>query len=180
MSRIGKKPIIIPEKVAVEIDDGIITVKGPQGELTWTYPDKIKVGVDGGQILIERSGELKIEKALHGLVRSIVSNMVTGVSQGYKKVLEIVGVGYKAQVMGDKIVLSLGYSHPIEFQLPEGIKASADPKQVQITLLGIDKQLLGQVAASLKTLRMPDAYKGKGIRNAGERIKLKVGKAGKK
>jgi len=180
MSRIGKKPIDIPEKVTVETGAGTIRVKGPKGELNWNYPDKTKVSVDGSIISVERSGDSKVEKALHGLVRSIISNMVVGVSQGYKKVLDIVGVGYKAQVAGNKIVFALGYSHPIEFLLPEGISAAVDAKQVQITLNGIDKQQIGQVAASLKSLRMPDAYKGKGIRYAGERIKLKAGKAGKK
>ena len=180
MSRIGKKPIEIPEKVAVEINEGTIRVKGPKGELNWGYPDKMKVSISGSIVSVERSGDTKFERALHGLTRSLISNMVTGVSQGYQKVLDIVGVGYKAQVAGDKITLALGYSHPVEFQLPEGIKASVDPKQVQITLTGVDKQQIGQVAASLKTLRWPDAYKGKGIRHSGERLKLKVGKAGKK
>lgn len=180
MSRIGKKPIEIPEKVTVEIHEGIIKVKGTKGELSWKYPDKINVSANGGAVSVERSGDTKVEKALHGLVRSIIFNMVVGVSQGYRKVLDIVGVGYKAQVTGDKLMLSLGYSHPIEVQLPEGVKASVDPKQTQITLVGVDKQQVGQVAASLKVLRLPDAYKGKGIRYSGERIKLKVGKAGKK
>jgi large subunit ribosomal protein L6 len=180
MSRIGKKPIEIPEKVYIEIDAGIIKVKGSKGELKWNYPDTIKVSVNSGTISIERTGDSKAERALHGLARSLISNMVMGVSQGYQKVLSIVGVGYKAQVTADKILLTLGYSHSIQFQLPEGVQASVDPKQVQITLAGIDKQQIGQVAASLKALRLPDAYKGKGIRYAGERIKLKVGKAGKK
>jgi large subunit ribosomal protein L6 len=180
MSRIGKKPIEIPENIFVAIEAGIIKVKGPKGELRWNYPDKIKVSVNDGTISVERSGDTKVEKALHGLVRSIISNMVVGVSQGYRKVLEIIGVGYKAQVTGDKLMLSLGYSHPVEFQLPEDVKASVDPKQTQIVLVGVDKQKLGQVAASLKALRAPDAYKGKGIRYSGERLKLKVGKAGKK
>jgi len=180
MSRIGKKPIDIPEKVAVEINQGTIKVKGPKGELNWGYPDKIRVSINGNVVSVERSGDTKIERALHGLTRSIISNMVAGVSQGYQKVLDIVGVGYKAQVAGGKIMFTLGYSHPVEFQLPEGIKASVDSKQVQITLSSVDKQQLGQVAASLKTLRLPDAYKGKGIRYSGERLKLKVGKAGKK
>ena len=180
MSRIGKKPIEILENIVVEIEAGIIKVKGPKGELSWNYSDRMKVSVKGGNIFIERSGDSKVEKALHGITRSIISNMVIGVSQGYQKVLGIVGVGYKAQVVGDKLVLTLGYSHPVEFQLPEGIKASVDTKQTQITLAGVDKQQLGQVAGSLKALRLPDAYKGKGIRYLGERIKLKVGKAGKK
>jgi len=186
MSRIGKKPIETPEKVVVEIKDGIIRVRGPKGELSWSYPGGVKVSANGGNISVERLGDSKVERALHGLTRSIISNMITGVSQGYQKVLDIVGVGYKTQVVGDKLVFALGYSHPIEFQLPEGIKASVDAKQikitliVKITLIGIDKQKLGQVAASLKALRFPDAYKGKGIRYSGERLKLKVGKAGKK
>jgi large subunit ribosomal protein L6 len=180
MSRIGKKPIAIPEKVTVEIAAGKVLVKGPLGELNWDYPDKMKVAADGGTISVERSGDSKVERALHGLTRSILNNMVVGVSQGYRKVLEIFGVGYKAQVAGDRIVLALGYSHQIEFLLPPNVKASVDQKQVQITLTSIDKQQIGQVAASLKSLRLPDAYKGKGIRYAGERLKLKAGKAGKK
>jgi large subunit ribosomal protein L6 len=180
MSRIGKKPIEIPEGVDIKIDDGSVKVKGPKGELNWGYPNRIKVSVGGGNISVDRSGDSKVDRALHGLTRSIVSNMVTGVSQGYQKVLEIVGVGYRAQVVGNKLVFALGYSHPVEVQLPEGIKASVDPKQTQITLFGIDKHQLGQVAGSLRSLRLPDAYKGKGIRYSGERLKLKVGKAGKK
>ncbi len=180
MSRIGKKPIEIPDGIAVEVQGGAVQVKGPKGELRWTYPDKISVAVDGRSVSVARSGETKPARELHGLARSVISNMVAGVSQGYKIVLDISGVGYKAQVSGGKIMLSLGYSHPIEFQLPPGISASTDQKQVQITLAGIDKQQLGQVAASLNALRRPDVYKGKGVRYSGQRLKLKVGKAGKK
>jgi len=180
MSRIGKKPIVIPDKVHVDIKDRVVHVKGPKGELNWTHPDRIKATVNDGSIIVEKMGDSKPERALHGLTRSIIANMVAGVSLGYQKVLDIVGVGYKAQVTGDRIVFTLGYSHPIEVQLPEGIKASVDQKQIQITLTGIDKQQIGQLAASLKALRPPDAYKGKGIRHSGERLKLKVGKAGKK
>lgn len=180
MSRIGKKPIEIPGNVTVDIQGSTIQVKGPKGELSWICPDTMSLSFNGGAISVERAGDTKSERALHGLTRSIITNMVTGVSQGYKKVLDIVGIGYKAQVSGDKIMLSLGYSHPIEFQLPPGITASSDQKQVQITLTGVDKQQIGQVAASLKSLRCPDAYKGKGVRYSGQRIKLKVGKAGKK
>jgi large subunit ribosomal protein L6 len=180
VSRIGKKPIQIPENVDVILEAGTVKVKGPKGELSWNYPDRVKVLVDGSTLSVQRLSDLKFDRALHGLTRSIIANLVTGVSQGYQRVLEIVGVGYKAQVAGDKLMFTLGYSHPVEVQLPEGIKASVDPKQVQITLTGVDKQQLGQVAASLKALRSPDAYKGKGVRYAGERLKLKVGKAGKK
>lgn len=180
MSRIGKKPIEIPENVTVGVSGNTILVKGPKGELNWTYPNDVSISVGSGIVSVERRGDTKSERAVHGLARSIIANMVTGVSQGYKKVLDIVGIGYKAQVSGDKIMLSLGYSHPIEFQLPPGITATSDQKQVQLTLTGVDKQKLGQVAASLNALRRPDAYKGKGVRYSGQRIKLKVGKAGKK
>lgn len=180
MSRIGKKPIEIPKDVAVDIQGGAIHVKGPKGELSWTYPAALNVSFQEGAVSVQRGGDTKNERALHGLTRSIITNMVTGVSQGYTKVLDIVGIGYKAQVSGDKVMLSLGYSHPIEFRLPPGVTASSDQKQVQITLSSADKQQLGQVAASLKSLRFPDAYKGKGVRYSGQRLKLKVGKAGKK
>lgn len=180
MSRIGKKPIEIPGGVAIDIQGSTIQVKGPKGELSWTCPASMNVTFNGGAVSVERTGDTKNERALHGLTRSLIANMVTGVSQGYKKVLDIVGIGYKAQVSGDKIMLSLGYSHPIEFHLPPGITASSDQKQVQLTLTGVDKQQIGQVAASLKSMRSPDAYKGKGVRYSGQRLKLKVGKAGKK
>lgn len=180
MSRIGKKPIRIPENVSVEITPGIIKIKGPKGELAWKYPDRIKVTGNGGTIMIERSGDSKVDKAMHGLTRSLLSNMVTGVSQGYQVVLEITGVGYRAQVTGNRLVLSLGYSNPVEYSLPDGVTASLDQKQTQITLTGIDKQQVGHVAACIRALRPPDSYKGKGIRLKGERLKLKVGKAGKK
>ncbi|MBM4140597.1 MAG: 50S ribosomal protein L6 [Nitrospira sp.] len=180
MSRIGKKPIEIPKDVDVLVENGTITIKGPKGQLSWNYPDKIKVLVQGDNIVVERIDSSRIERSLHGLTRSVISNMVTGVSQGFQKVLDIVGVGYRAQVTGDKIIFTLGYSHPIEFYLPEGIKASVDAKQTQITLFGIDKQQLGQIAENLRCLRKPDAYKGKGVRYSGIKLKLKVGKAGKK
>jgi large subunit ribosomal protein L6 len=180
VSRRGKKPIEIPKGVDLSIDNKTVKVRGPKGELNWVYPDRINVSVNNGIVVVERIGDSRLDRSLHGLTRSIISNMVTGVSQGYQKVLEIVGIGYKAQVMGTKLVLSLGYSHPIEFQLPEGIKASVDAKQTVITLTGIDKHQLGQVAENLKGLRLPDSYKGKGIRYSGERFKLKAGKAGKK
>lgn len=180
MSRIGKKPIEIPENVTVEIKADILTVKGPKGELQWNHPRGIKVTANGGKLLIERSGDLKADKALHGLTRSIVSNMVAGVSLGYQKVLEVVGIGYRAQVAGNKLVLSLGYSSPVEYLLPEGVTATVDQKQTQITLVGIDKQKIGHVAACIRALRPPSAYKGKGIRLKNEKLRMKVGKAGKK
>lgn len=180
MSRIGKKPIKVPEKVDVKIKEDTITIKGPKGELNWNVPPSIQVTVADGSITVARANDSKIEKSLHGLARSIISNMVIGVSDGFQRVLEIIGVGYRAQVAGNKLMLTLGYSHPIEYPLPEGISAAVDQKQVHITLTGVDKQKLGQVAASLKALRPPDAYKGKGVRYSGERLKLKAGKAAKK
>ena len=180
MSRIGKKPIDIPAGVAVNLLDNMIKIKGPKGELHWNLPSGTKASVSENKILVERENDLKKNRALHGLSRNLVANMVTGVTTGYQRVLEIVGVGYRAQVQGSKIVLSLGYSHPVEFNLPDGITAAVDQKQTQITLSGIDKQKIGQIAANLKALRKPDIYKGKGVRYAGQRLKLKVGKTGKK
>lgn len=181
MSRIGKKPIDIPAGVDVKLIDSSIKVKGPKGELTWNYPTgKTNVSVKDNKVIVERSDDSKKVKALHGLTRNLVANMIIGVTNGYQKVLDIVGVGYRAQVQGGKIMLTLGYSHPVEFHLPEGISASVDQKQVQLTITGIDKQKLGQVVANLRSLRKPDIYKGKGLRYSGERLKLKVGKAGKK
>jgi len=180
MSRIGKKPINLPKGVDVKVLGNIITVKGSKGELKWAFPDEIKVSINDGNLLVERPSNTKQVKALHGMTRNIISNMVVGMAEGYQKVLEILGVGYRATVQGRKILLTLGYSHPVEFLLPEGITAEVDSKQTKITLKGIDKQLIGQVASNLRALKAPDAYKGKGVRYAGETIKLKAGKAGKK
>ncbi len=180
MSRIGKIPIAIPQGINVEVKQDVIKVKGPKGELKYTFPEGVKIAVADGKIIIERGNDSKTNRALHGLARSLVSNMVNGVSQGYTKVLEIIGIGYRAQMKAGKLSFTLGYSHPIEFELPEGIKAAVDEKQTTITLNGRDKQLVGQVAANIRELRAPDPYKGKGVRFAGERIKLKAGKTGKK
>src|SRR5512147_683773 len=174
MSRIGKKPVEIPAGVDVKLLDNTIKVKGPKGELQWSFPAGTTVSVKDKEIVVARADDQKKNRALHGLTRSLISNMVLGVTQGYQRVLDIVGVGYRAQVQGSKIVLSLGYSHAIEFNLPDGITAAVDQKQTQITLTGIDKQKIGQMAANLKALRKPDIYKGKGIRFSGQRMKLKV------
>lgn len=180
MSRVGKKPINIPQGVNIEVKQDLIKVKGPKGELKYTFPEGIKVSVAEGRILIDRGNDSKSHRALHGLARSLVSNMVNGVYLGYTRVLEITGIGYRAQVKPGKLSFTLGYSHPVEFELPDGIKAVVDEKQTTVTLSGTDKQLLGQVAANVRGLRSPDAYKGKGVRYSGERIKLKAGKTGKK
>jgi large subunit ribosomal protein L6 len=180
MSRIGKKPVDVPSGVNVTLLDNAIKVKGPKGELQWAFPFGTTVSVADNKIVVGRADDTKKNKALHGLTRNLIANMVTGVTTGYQRVLDIVGVGYRAQVQGKKITLTLGYSHPVEFPLPDGITAAVDQKQTQITLTGIDKQKIGQVAANLKALRSPDVYKGKGIRFSGARMKLKVGKTGKK
>jgi len=180
MSRIGKKTIDIPQAVTVDVKDSLVKVKGPKGELKYDLPFGVTVASAGGKVDVRRASDLKKDRALHGLVRSLIANMVTGVSQGYKRDLEIKGVGYRAQAKGNKIVFTLGFSHAIEYELPAGVSATTDDKMISISLTGIEKQLLGQVAANIRKLRKPDVYKGKGVRYAGERIKLKAGKTGKK
>ncbi|MBI5050298.1 MAG: 50S ribosomal protein L6 [Nitrospirae bacterium] len=180
MSRIGGKIISLPKGIDIRVAGNEIAVKGLKGELKWNFSQDLKISVEGGNLTVKRESDTKQMRALHGTARSIIANMVAGVSGGYEKVLEITGVGYKAQVQGKKLVLTLGYSHPVEYVLPEGITAQVDPKQTKITLKGSDKQLIGQVAANIRAFRPPDIYKGKGIRHAGERIKLKAGKTGKK
>jgi len=179
MSRVGKNPIEIPNGVDIKLQDNNVAVKGPKGELKWTCPREIKVSVQDKTVTVERQNESKLSRSLHGTVRSIIANMVTGTHTGYERVLEISGVGYRALVQGQKITFTLGHSHPIEFSLPQGITAEVDKKQVNLKLTGIDKQLIGQVAANIRSLRPPNVYKGKGVRYAGEIIKLKVGKSGK-
>lgn len=179
MSRIGKQPINLPKGLDVKIQGNLIIAKGSKGELKWSFPSEMKVSLRDGSLIVERPSDTKQLKALHGLTRNIISNIITGVSEGYQRVLEISGVGYRAQVQGKKIIFTLGYSHPVEFLLPDGITAEVD-KQTKITLRGVDKQLLGQVAANIRALKPPDVYKKKGIQYAGEKIKLKAGKAGKK
>ncbi len=180
MSRIGKKPIELPKGVDIKIDGRNISVKGPKGSLSWEHPERLSVKVDAGVMTVERADETKQVRALHGLSRSLLNNMVLGVSAGYQRVMELVGVGLRATAVPGKLNLALGFSHPVEFNLPDGVTAEVDKKQTTITLNGIDKQKLGQTVADLRSLRPPDAYKGKGIRNQGERIKLKAGKSSKK
>lgn len=181
MSRIGRKPIEIPKGVEVNMSQNTVKVKGPKGELQWQCPAGMTVAVEEGRVIVKRPDDTKKNKALHGLTRSIIANMVKGVSEGFKKELHIVGVGYRVDLKGNNLMFSLGYSHPVEFPLPDGITAEIDHKArpLKLTLQGIDKQLLGQVAANIRSLRPPDAYKGKGIRYADERLKLKPGKTAK-
>lgn len=180
MSRIGKKNIELPDGVLISLEQDLVTVKSDRGQLDYRLPQGISLSIDNRIVSVKRESDTKAVKALHGLVRSILANMVQGVSQGYQRVLETVGVGYRVQLKGDKLVFTLGYSHPIEYSLSPGVSASVDDKQSTITLKSIDKHLLGQTAAEIKSLRFPDSYKGKGVRYSGERLKLKAGKTGKK
>lgn len=179
MSRIGRKPVEIKKGVTVEILDGLIKVKGPKGELTQTYNPKISIKVENNQVVLTRSSDEKQVKALHGLYRVLIQNMIDGVTEGYTKKLEIVGVGYKAEWKGRGLQLALGYSHPIFFIPPKEVKIEV-PTPTNIVVSGIDKQLVGQIAAKIRSLRPPEPYKGKGIRYEGEQIIRKAGKtAGK-
>jgi large subunit ribosomal protein L6 len=175
MSRIGKKPIGIPKGVKVQIDGNVVRAEGPKGRLAQAVPGGISAQLDHDHLVLTRETDARTVRALHGLARSLVANMVTGVSAGFERKLEIVGIGYRAQMQGKNIQLALGYSHPVIFPLPEGITAEIE-RQVSITLRGADKALLGQTAARLRDLRRPDPYKGKGIRYADEVVRRKVGK----
>lgn len=186
MSRVGKKPIAIPSGVDVKIHDSELEVKGPKGTLKTIIPNGINFKIEDNSLIAERKSD--DDAAFHGLGRALANNAIVGVTEGFKKEMDVVGVGYKADVQGKKIVFSLGYSHPIEFPLPEGVeakaervatKASINQYQLTLTLTSIDKQKLGQVAAELNRLRKPDAYKGKGIRYADKTYRLKPGKTGK-
>lgn len=175
MSRIGKKPVPIPQGVKVHVEGATVRAEGPKGTLVQPVPAGLTAKLEGNQIVISRAGDDRKVRALHGLARALVANMVTGVKDGFEKKLEIVGIGYRAQVQGRAIQLALGYSHPVVFPLPEGITAEID-KQTAIRLRGPDKAVLGQTAARLRMLRKPDPYKGKGIKYADEHIRRKVGK----
>ncbi len=177
MSRIGNKLIPVPSGVKVQIKDGSVEVQGPKGKMTVRVPRGIQFEQKDGTLVAKRESEE--QRALHGLARALVANAVTGVTQGFKKDLDIVGVGYRAEVKGKNVVLALGYSHPIEFPIPEGIQIAVE-KQTHMTVSGADKNQVGQVAANLRALRPPDPYKQKGVRITGERLKKKAGKAGAK
>ena len=179
MSRIGKKPIPIPKGVTVKIEGNTVAVQGPKGKLDTALPSGITVEQKDGNIVAIRENDS--QSALHGLARALVNNAVEGVTKGWVRELEIVGIGYRAEMKGKgTLVFSLGYSHPIEYPLPTGVDAAVDPKQTRITLTGIDRQKVGQVAAEMRGLRPPDPYKNKGVRYVGERLKKKVGKTGAK
>jgi large subunit ribosomal protein L6 len=179
MSRIGKHPVAVPDGVTVTVDGNTVRVKGPRGELLRTLHPDMSVAVENGAVTVTRPSEESKHKALHGLSRTLVANMVEGVTKGYQKQLDIVGVGYKAEVRPYGLQLALGYSHAIEYKSPQGIKLSA-PIPTQILVEGANKEIVGQVAAELRSLRPPEPYKGKGIKYAGEQIRRKAGKAGGK
>jgi large subunit ribosomal protein L6 len=179
MSRIGKKPIPIPEKVKFSLSGDLITVQGAKGKLTHSLHPSVELRIEGGVVTVSKKTEDKKTDALQGLTRSLVANMVTGVDAGFQRILEVNGIGYRAAVTGNVLALSLGYSHPINFDLPDGIGATVD-KTNAITLSGIDKELLGRTAAKIRQLRPPEPYKGKGIKYAEEHIQRKAGKTGTK
>jgi large subunit ribosomal protein L6 len=179
MSRVGKKPIPIPTGVKVVLNGEEILVKGPKGELRRSLPAELSVKVEGDQVILQPREDGQRVKALFGLFRTLLANMVKGVAEGFERVLEIQGVGYRAEAQGDQLVLSLGYSHPVPFPLPEGISAQVD-KQTRLVLRGIDRDLLGLTAARIRRFRPPEPYKGKGIKYQEEKIRRKVGKTGSK
>jgi large subunit ribosomal protein L6 len=178
MSRVGRKAIPIPKDVKVQIEGSTIHVQGPKGKLTTPVPPGISFKLENGELSAARSNDERQQRAFHGLARALANNAVKGVTEGFSKELDIVGVGYKAQVEGKKLVLSLGFSHPVNYPIPEGIKIGVDAKANRVTVSGIDRQQVGQVAAEIRNLRRPDPYKQKGIRYVGEILKKKAGKAG--
>jgi len=179
MSRIGKNPIPVPTGVQVQVDGGVVSIKGPKGTLVQPLPAGITAAVEGGSVVVSRSGDDPEARALHGLSRALLANAVTGVTAGFKRELDIVGVGYKAEVKSPReVMFSLGFSHQVSYKVPEGISVSYDAKANRLTIEGIDKQRVGQVAAEIRGIRPPDIYKGKGVRYANEHIKLKAGKTG--
>jgi large subunit ribosomal protein L6 len=175
MSRIGRQPIAIPDGVEVEVKPGTVRVKGPKGELTQVVSREMKVAVENGTLTVERPTDRGEHRALHGLTRSLIANMVQGVTEGYERRLEIQGVGYRAQLKGKALEMSLGFSHPVTVQAPDGIEFEV-PQPTEVVVRGIDKQLVGEMAARVRKNRPPEPYKGKGVRYAGEHVPRKVGK----
>jgi large subunit ribosomal protein L6 len=178
MSRIGKKPIALPKGVKVEVKDGFVSVQGQKGALQRVLLEGILIDITESIVTLGRANDSKRSRSYHGLMRTLVANMVEGVSNGFEKKLEIVGIGYRSELKGNNLALYLGYSHPIDFPLPQGISAEIE-KQTLVTIRGIDKELVGQVAAKIRDLRKPDPYKGKGVKYAGEVLRKKAGKTGK-
>ncbi|MCZ0718069.1 50S ribosomal protein L6 [Aerococcus kribbianus] len=178
MSRIGNRPVELPSNVTLDIDGNTVTVKGPKGELTQTFSPVIEMKVDDNIVTFERPNDNKAVRSIHGTTRALFNNMVVGVSEGFTKELEMVGVGYRAQMSGDKLVVNVGLSHPVEFEVPEGIEIEV-PSNTQIKVKGISKEAVGQLAAEIRATRLPEPYKGKGVRYVGEYVRRKEGKTGK-
>ncbi len=176
MSRIGKKLVIVPKEVKIEVKDGVVYVEGPKGKLSRKLSDRINLEIKPGELLVKRVADTKLDRSMHGLFRALIVNMIKGVTEGYVKELEIIGVGFKAAVAGDKLNMALGFSHPVNFSIPAGIKIET-PKPTQVIIRGIDKELLGKVASEIHAIYPPEPYKGKGIRFLGEVVKKKIGKA---
>jgi large subunit ribosomal protein L6 len=179
MSRIGKKPVLLPAGVQVKINGSDVHVKGPKGELTRSFDPAMTIVQQGNEVIVSRPDDLRQNRALHGLTRALLNNMVEGVTNGFKKTLMVDGVGYRAELAGKRLMLYLGYSHPIMIEPPAGITIEADPKAKTISIAGIDKEKVGEIAAEIRLLRPPEPYKGKGIRYSDEVVRRKAGKAGK-
>jgi len=176
MSRIGNKPVVVPKEVKIEVKDGEVFVEGPKGKLSRKLSDRISVEVKEGVLLVKRVADTKLDKSMHGLSRALIVNMIKGVTDGYTRELEIIGVGFKAAISGSNLNMALGFSHPVNVVIPAGIKIEA-PKPTQLVIKGIDKELIGKVASEIRAIYPPEPYKGKGIRYVGEHVKKKVGKA---
>ena len=179
MSRIGRMPVAIPDGVQVDITGSFVKVKGQKGEMQRQFSHLMDIALEDGQVIVKRKSDHPTERALHGTTRALIANMVQGVSGGFEKVLEIQGVGYRAEMKGNTLVLNVGYSHPVEFEPVDGISFEADPKTRQVKVMGMDKELVGKIASEIRKTRPPEPYHGKGIRYLGEHVRRKAGKAGK-
>lgn len=179
MSRIGRLPVVLPKGVEVKIDGSMVHVKGPKGEMQQSFPPSMQISVNEGVLEVARATDGRTDRSLHGMTRALINNMVVGVSTGFERILEVNGVGYRAEVQGKNLVLYVGYSHPVVVEPPQGISFEADSKTRQIKVMGYDKQMVGQVAADIRKVRPPEPYQGKGIKYLEEKIRRKAGKAGK-
>ncbi len=179
MSRVGRMPVVIPAGVNIELKGSSVSVKGPKGEMKRTFSSLVGIAMENGQIVITRNSDLPAERALHGTTRAVLANMIHGVSAGFERVLEIEGVGYRAEMNGKNLVLNMGYSHPVEMEPPTGISFDVEPKARLVYVRGFDKELVGQTAANVRNVRPPEPYHGKGLHYQGEKIRRKAGKAGK-
>ncbi len=179
MSRVGRMPVAIPPKVEVKVEGTHVHVKGPKGQMEFTFPPQVKIAVENGNVVVTRLSESGPDRALHGTVRAVINNMITGVSSGFTRLLEVNGVGYRAEMQSKNLVLYVGFSHPVVVEPPTGIAFEVDAKTRQIKVLGSDKQQVGQIAANIREVRPPEPYQGKGIKYLEERIRRKAGKTGK-